>query len=593
MIRGTSDSRQLPANPLPDSALLHLAQVEQTMRLIPLLMVFHGIAAAAIHAIAGEADNIVIQKIWPLLCALVALGFGGLYLSWYRGALRQRVSQVQGLIELLGLVLGFVWAMPAAAYAVLATTGPILPMIAISLTMMGVASIALLRAPIAIVVFLSLMTAALARSAWLALGDHSIMGAAVILIYGLILLSLTIISHRQFLRHATATLQLQQQRDFMTLLLTNLEQESHDWLWETDRVGRLVYASPRLAEHLGLSEDVLRQDSFRAHLASRVDAASWPTLERTFLEERDFKPIEVKARTVAGDRVWLLTGKALLNNFGVFTGFRGVGRDLTAQHRAESKTSEAVEAATTASAAKSRFLSVMSHELRTPIHSIVGFAELLTKDRDVALNDKARKEFSGSILDQALILQGLINDMLDATRLERGTIKLVEQDMDAAEIVELAINAMRVDAERAQVTVMATLADGVELAGDMARLKQAVTNIMSNAIKFSVENGIVHVEMRKNAGGGLAIEVRDAGVGVAQQEIERLFEPFSQADDSMTRRFNGLGLGLAIARQIMRLHDGNLTLVSAEGAGTTATLTLPAARVRWRKTQVAEERLSA
>lgn len=593
MIRGESDIRPSPASPPPDNALLHLAQVEQTMRMIPLLLAFHAIAASAIHVVAGGTVDIVIREVWPLLCALVALGFGGLYLSWYWGALRQRVSQVQGLIELLGLVLGFVWAMPAAAYAMRETGSPILPLIAISLTMMGVTSIALLRAPIALVVFLSLMTAALARSAWLALGEHSVMGAAVIVIYGLILLALTLIAHRHFLHHTAATLMLQQQRDFMALLLENLERESHDWLWETDRLGRLVYASPRLAEHLGLAEDALRQDSFRAHLASRVDPASWPALERVFLTERDFKPIEVKARTVAGDRVWLLTGKALLNTFGGFTGFRGVGRDLTAQHQAEGKTLEAVAAATAASAAKSRFLSIMSHELRTPIHSIVGFAELLTRDRDVNLNDRARREFSLSILDQARILQGLINDMLDATRLERGTIKLVEQDMDGAEIVERAINAMRTEAETARVTVVATLAEGVELVGDMARLKQAVTNIMSNAIKFSVEDGIVHVDMRKEASGGLAIEVRDAGIGLAQPEIERLFEPFSQADDSMTRRFNGLGLGLAIARQIMRLHDGNLTLSSAEGAGTTATLTLPAARVRWRVVQVAQERLSA
>jgi signal transduction histidine kinase len=311
-------------------------------------------------------------------------------------------------------------------------------------------------------------------------------------------------------------------------------------------------------------------------------------LEHTLSAGEDFKPMQVRARTSMGDRVWMVSGKALKDEDGVFIGFRGVGRDVTGQHTAERKTADSAQVAEAASAAKSRFLSVMSHELRTPIHSIVGFAELLSKDRDVSLSDKARREFTGSILDQARILQGLINDMLDATRLERGTIKLVEQDMDAAEVVELAINSCRAQADQARIDIVATLTDGVAVSGDTARLKQAVTNILSNAIKFSEESGIVHVEMQKTQGGGLRIEVRDAGVGISMQNIERLFEPFAQADDSLTRRFNGLGLGLAIARKIMMLHDGELTLSSAQGAGTTAALTLPAARVGWRKTVEAE-----
>jgi PAS domain S-box-containing protein len=582
MIRGESTTNSKYKVSPASSAKLHQVQVEQTMRTIPLLLLFHSIAAGAIHILAGEIVDPIIRGIWPLLCSFVALGFGGLYLSWYRGALKHQASTAQGLIELLGLFLGFVWAMPAAAYALHSNGGPILPLIAMSLTIMGVASISLLRAPIAIIVFLCLMTAALARSAFIALGDYSVLAAAMVVMYGAVLLALTLSSHSHFREYTLSSLQLQQQRDFLALALNSLEEESQDWLWETDREGRLVYASPRLMAYLGLSEESMSEGTFRGKLSSLVDAASWPMLEHVLTTEEDFKPLQIKSKSASGDCVWLLSGKALSNEDGFFAGYRGAGRDVTSQLAADRKIAESMLIAEAAGAAKSRFLSVISHELRTPIHSIVGFAELLIKERDVALNDKARREFTGSILEQARVLQSLINDMLDATRLERGSVKMIEQDMDAAELVELAINACSEQAERLSIGIAASLLDDVDVTGDTARLKQAVINILSNAIKFSVEGGVVHVEMRKTKDNALEIEVRDAGMGIASEDLERLFEPFAQVDDNLTRRFNGLGLGLVIARKIMLLHDGSLKLHSGHGAGTTAVLKLPASRIMWR-----------
>jgi PAS domain S-box-containing protein len=591
MIRGESSPSFSAASLSGGNAVLHTAQVDQTMRMMPLMLLFHGVAAASIHLIAGNTVDIVIRTIWPFLCVFVAICLAVVYVLWNIGALRDNPSRSHGYIEVVGLILGIVWAMPMAAYAMRGEDGPILPLIAISLAVMGVAAMALLRAPIALVVFLSLMTAATARSAYLSLGEYSTMAAAIVTLYGFVLLALTLTSHTHFVRHTLSTAELKQQHDFTALLLSNLEQESNDWIWETDANGKLVYASPRLAQQLAISEEELLSGTLRGHFSGRLDPKSWQQLEVALLTREDFKPIRLHARQPAGERVWLVTGKALQDSIGIFQGFRGVGRDVTSQHLAEQRIADSQRAVETAAAAKSRFLSVMSHELRTPIHSIVGFAELLSKDRDVALNDKARREFTSSILDQARILQDLINDMLDATRLERGTIKLVEQDMDAAEVVELAINGCRAQAEQAGIDVIATLTEGVNVSVDASRLKQAISNILSNAIKFSEEHGIVHVEMQKTAVGGLNIEVRDAGVGISMQNIEKLFEPFAQADDSLTRRFNGLGLGLAIARKIMILHEGELVLQSSQGAGTTATLSLPPARVSWRKT-VEPERLA-
>jgi PAS domain S-box-containing protein len=569
---------------------LHLAQVEQTMRFLPLLVLFHGIASGAIHLIANESVDTVIRSIWPASCLVVAIGFVCIFLGWRLGPLRNRPTRTQGLLELLGLALGIVWAMPVAAYAVRGDSSPILPLIAISLAVMGVTSMSLLRTPIALVVFLCVMTAALARSAYTALPDYSSMSAAIIVLYGLVLLALTITSHAHFVRHTSSTHLLKQQHDFTAMLLNNLEEEGYDWLWETNAEGKLVYASPRLAEQLGVSAETLQTTSFRGLLSGRLLPKSWQDFEIAMQTQIDFRPIRLQFRHDSGDMAWLLMGKAITDELENFKGFRGVGRDVSAQNAAEKRTQEATRNADAAAAAKSRFLSVMSHELRTPVNAVIGFAELLSRETGSELSDKARREFTHSILEQARILQGLINDLLDATRLERGSVKLIEQDLGMAELAEIAIHACSEQAHVANVSIVANLAEGVDLWADSSRVKQALINVLSNAIKFSMEGGIVNIDMQKTKSGELVLEVRDAGVGIASGDIERLFEPFSQADDSLTRRYNGLGLGLVIARKIMRLHEGELSLSSVEGAGTTARFVFPPSRLRWHVSPHAADR---
>jgi signal transduction histidine kinase len=125
--------------------------------------------------------------------------------------------------------------------------------------------------------------------------------------------------------------------------------------------------------------------------------------------------------------------------------------------------------------------------------------------------------------------------------------------------------------------------DGIEIKGDVTRLKQVLINLIANAAKFSRAGEFVNVDLERTAGGGLAIVVRDNGIGIKPDDIERIFEPFVQADDGMSRRFGGVGLGLSIARKIARLHGGDVTIDSRAGSGTTASLLLPAGRLTWPK----------
>jgi signal transduction histidine kinase len=171
--------------------------------------------------------------------------------------------------------------------------------------------------------------------------------------------------------------------------------------------------------------------------------------------------------------------------------------------------------------------------------------------------------------------------LLDATRLERGTFRLNEQECDAAEIIEVAIKLCRDQAETSGVNIVARLTDNIVVKGDMARLKQIAINLMTNAIKFSNDGSVINVDMQRGDQGQLVLSIRDGGVGIAASDLQRVFDPFVQADGSYTRRVGGVGLGLSIARRIARLHDGDVMLESAVGAGTTARLILPRHRVVW------------
>ena len=132
--------------------------------------------------------------------------------------------------------------------------------------------------------------------------------------------------------------------------------------------------------------------------------------------------------------------------------------------------------------------------------------------------------------------------------------------------------------------------DNIGITGDVTRLKQVFLNLLTNAIKFTPAGGIVNVDMERSPQGQLILAVRDAGIGIAQSDIERVFDPFFQAENSSSRRYGGMGLGLAIARKIARLHGGDVTLASEPGAGTTASLILPASRIHWPQRQTGQRR---
>ena len=238
----------------------------------------------------------------------------------------------------------------------------------------------------------------------------------------------------------------------------------------------------------------------------------------------------------------------------------------------------ALREAAEANRAKSRFLANMSHELRTPLNAILGYAELLADEPEVMANPRALEDV-GKIRGAGGHLLQLIGDLLDLSKIEAGRMEIVAETFVVAEVVEETARTVRqlVEANRNRLVVIVA-PDAGRMTSDAFRLKQVLFNLLSNAGKFT-EDGTVEMEAhreRGRSGDVLVFRVADTGIGMTAEQLEKVFTPFVQGDASLTRRFGGTGLGLALSQHLARVMGGGISVTSAEGQGTTFFVELPA-----------------
>ncbi len=222
----------------------------------------------------------------------------------------------------------------------------------------------------------------------------------------------------------------------------------------------------------------------------------------------------------------------------------------------------------------------MSHELRTPLNAIIGFSDALMHDPGRAGMAKIA-EYAASINEAGRHLLALINDILDVARIEAGRIDLAEDRVDIARLAESCRRLMEPTARTTgAMLTLAMPSDLPPVRGDERRLRQVLLNLVSNAVKFSGAAGHVRIGAAVTEDGGLRLTVSDNGIGISREELERVFQPFTQLDSSLSRRFQGSGLGLYLSRALVVAHGGTLHLESpGSGQGTTAVMTLPPTRV--------------
>jgi signal transduction histidine kinase len=299
---------------------------------------------------------------------------------------------------------------------------------------------------------------------------------------------------------------------------------------------------------------------------------------------------ELGAVSFVGDLVFDGDGRAIAVVFGFddkpdplcgersdITGLIAARVSLELQRRdTERQLREAKEAAEVASRAKSEFLANMSHELRTPLNAVIGFSQMIGEEILGPVGRAEYKEYACDIHTSSLHLLQIINDILDVSKIEAGMLTLHGAAVDFATVVESCARLVRTKALTSEITLAIELAEALPtIWADERLLKQIVLNLLSNALKFTPAGGRVTLAASPGSDGGLVFSVRDTGIGIAAEDFAKVFQPFGQVDSSLTRRFEGTGLGLPLTKGLIELHGGTIALESEIGHGTVVTVRLP------------------
>ncbi len=239
----------------------------------------------------------------------------------------------------------------------------------------------------------------------------------------------------------------------------------------------------------------------------------------------------------------------------------------------------AKDSAEAANVSKSMFLANMSHELRTPLNAIIGFAQLINKQVLGPISPPAYAEYATNIWAAGDHLLELISNILDLSRIEAGMSDLKEEPVDTAKLVQNAMLAVHIQAENKSITLARCLPESsIMLHADPLRLRQILINLLANAVKFTPNGGRVVVSFETTPTGP-ALVVSDTGIGMSSEEVAVAIQPFRQIDNTLVKRFEGVGLGLSLAKHLAEMHGGTLEIQSKKGSGTTIRVYLPAQRM--------------
>ena len=344
-------------------------------------------------------------------------------------------------------------------------------------------------------------------------------------------------------------------------------------VFAADRRGRLEYLNHRASAYLGVGLAQARRLPW-AEAIHPDDVDHAQTKWRRSIEEGATFQCELRVRDVRTSRHRWHLARALpiRDESGEITRWFGTGTDIHQQKLTEQKLNIALERAAAAGAAKSEFVANMSHEIRTPMTSILGYAELLEEKEQ----DPEKLEFLSIIRQNGAFLLEIINDILDLSKIEAGKLEIVPERFELAPFAHVIHSLMQVRAAESGVKFSVEFEGPVPetLRSDPKRLRQVLVNLVGNALKFTKRGAVrLVVSHEKNQ---VVFDVIDTGIGMTDDQVGQLFQPFHQADASVTRRFGGTGLGLAISHRLAAMLGGEISVVSEAGVGSTFTLKLAA-----------------
>jgi PAS domain S-box-containing protein len=280
------------------------------------------------------------------------------------------------------------------------------------------------------------------------------------------------------------------------------------------------------------------------------------------------------------ERIWVQENARLVSDeTGKALYYEGTVQEITQRKNFERQLMVARRAAEASNRAKSEFLANMSHELRTPLNAIMGFAQIL-RDRWNDPEHAKVAEYSGDILMSAQHLYGLISEILDYSKIDSGTVQLVEGPIDVIALCNHCMHMLSERAQRAGLKLKLDLAENLPaLQADERRITQVLLNLATNAVKFTPAGGTVTIGADVESSGNLVVSVADSGIGISEKDLERVFEPFVQVNRSAHPQQEGAGLGLAICKNLIELHQGRIEVSSKPQRGTTVRVILPGSRL--------------
>ncbi len=389
----------------------------------------------------------------------------------------------------------------------------------------------------------------------------------------------------------TRTRELQHQRSFLREVIDL----NPSFIFAKDLEGKFTLANRALAQAYGTSVDELlgKTDGDFGRRPDEVEKVAMDDREVLQSNAEKFIP-EEEFTTAQGERRWMQTIKMPLSSEdGSAPQLLGVATDITLQK-------EAKEAAEAATRSKSEFLANMSHEIRTPMNAVIGMTGLLI---DTPLSSEQR-EFVEIIRGSSDTLLTIINDILDFSKIESGRLDLERQPFSIVSCIEESLDLLSPRAVEKGLELAYLLDENTphDIVGDVTRLRQILVNLVGNAVKFTHRGEVVISVVSRRLDGSqceLEFSVRDTGIGIPKERMDRLFKSFSQVDSSTTRQYGGTGLGLAISRRLSELMGGRMWVESKEGVGSTfrftivgsAAPTAPKLHLRREQPQLAGKRL--
>ncbi len=351
-------------------------------------------------------------------------------------------------------------------------------------------------------------------------------------------------------------------------------------IFRTTRDGKYLFANRALAQIYAYdSPEQLLSELTDISVDLYVDSGRRYEFQEIMRGEELVHNFNSRIRRRDGSVIWIAeNARAVRDPDGLFLYYEGTVEDITAGVEAQEATRLALKEAQEAARSKAAFLAAMSHELKTPLNAVIGFSELMLHEVFGRVEEPRYRSYLGDIHENGRRLLTMINENLDLTRVQGGLLTLDEGTVSLGEVVDDAWSSLSENNTKAPYLQREGAPNLPLLRADPKRVRQVLSHILSNAMKFTPPTGHVRVTTRLTASGGLSVVIADTGIGMEPERISTALEPFKQLDGRLSRRFEGVGLGLPLALALVRLHGGQLRVESAPGAGTTVSIDFPPER---------------